>query len=224
MRDKPIPPALLSGFLAAEGILYTAFLILDLTGRGGQTVPIKYAGVLLCVLFALLSAARGGDALVPLALALTACADWFLLVRNDHYPVGVALFLCVQTVYYLRLRTAGAPAVWPLRAGLALTAGLGLYILHLASPVNLLAGLYFSQLASNTILAWTQKSLRGRVFAIGLTLFVGCDLCVGLFNVLPPVSPLYPAVSVGMWFFYLPSQVLIALSAFPGKESTHENQ
>ena len=102
--------------------------------------------------------------------------------------------------------------------------GLGLYGLRLASPLNLLAGLYFSQLLSNTILAWTQNGRRRRVFAAGLTLFVGCDLCVGLFNTLPESAPLYPAVSVGMWFFYLPSQVLITLSALAEKEAPHETQ
>lgn len=217
MKGKTIPPAVTAGFLAVEGAAYAAFLALDLAGRGGDTVPIKYGGILLCVLFALACALRGGDKLVPIALALTAGADWFLLVRNDRYAVGIALFLCVQTVYFLRLRRAGAPAAYPLRAGLALGAGLGLYILHLADPVNLLAGLYFSQLLSNTILAWTGQGRR--MFAAGLTLFVGCDLCVGLFNALPPAAPLYFAVSVGMWLFYLPSQVLIALSAMPEKEA-----
>ena len=220
MKKSSFPPAVLSGFLAAEGILYTAFLTLDLTGRGGDTIPIKYSGILLCVLFALASALWGGDRLVPPALALTAGADWFLLVRNDHYAVGIALFLCVQSVYYLRLRRDGAPNAYPLRAGLALGAGLGLYALRMASPVNLLAGLYFSQLFSNAILAWTRKGIQWRAFAAGLALFVGCDLCVGLFNALPAASPLYPAVSVGMWFFYLPSQVLIALSALRPKEES----
>ena len=216
MKEKSIPPAVLAGFLAAEGVLYAAFLTLDLTGRGESAVPVKYGGVLLCLLFALACAPRGGDRLVPPALALTAGADWFLLVRNDRYAVGIALFLCVQTVYYLRLRRGGASPAYPLRAGLALAAGLGLYALRLASPLNLLAGLYFSQLLSNTLLAWTKKGRRWRVFSAGLTLFAGCDLCVGLFNTLPASSPLYPAVSVGMWLFYLPSQVLIALSALPG--------
>ena len=216
MKEKSISPAILTGFLAVEGVLYAAFLTLDLTGRGESAVPVKYGGVLLCLLFALACALRGGDRLVSPALALTAGAEWFLLVRNDRYAVGVALFLCVQTVYYLRLRLSGVSGAYPLRAGLALAAGLGLYALGLASPVNLLAGLYFSQLLSNTVLAWTKRDWRWRVFAAGLTLFVGCDLCVGLFNTLSAASPLYPAVSVGMWFFYLPSQVLIALSALPG--------
>ena len=205
---------LTSTFLSVEGVVYAAFLILDLTGQGGQTVSIKYAGILLCLAFAL----TGGDRLVPLALALTAGADWFLLVRNDHYAAGIALFLCVQTAYYLRLRRMGADSGWPLRSALALGAGLGLYALELASPVNLLAGLYFSQLLSNAVLAWTVRGRPGRLFAVGLTLFVGCDLCVGLFNALPAAAPLYPVASVGMWFFYLPSQVLITLSALPEKE------
>ena len=212
LREKSVSPAVPAVFLAVEGVLYATFLALDLTGRGACAVPVKYGGVLLCFLFALACALRGGDRLVPPALALTAAADWFLLVRNDRYAIGVALFLCVQTVYYLRLRRDGAPDAYPLRAGLALAAGLGLYALGLASPLNLLAGLYFSQLLSNTLLAWTRTGRRRRVFAAGLTLFVGCDICVGLFNTLPGLSPLYPAVSVGMWLFYLPSQVLIALS------------
>ena len=214
-----------AAFLLAEDILYALFLSMDLTALRNQTVPVKYAGILLCLGFALLSCLKWrGDGLVPLARALTAGADWFLLVRNDHYAGGIALFLCGQAVYYLRLRRMGAGAAYPLRAGLALAAGLGLYALHMASPVNLLAGLYFSQLLSNTVLAWRGKGLPHRIFAAGLTLFVGCDVCVGLFNALPPGSPPYSAASVGMWFFYLPSQVLITLSALPGKEEAHEIQ
>lgn len=211
---------LTAAFLAMEGVLYAWFLAADLDLLNQtDTVPVKYAGILLCLGFSLLGRFRwGGDGLVPIALALTAGADWFLLVRNDHYAAGIALFLCVQTAYYLRLRRMGADGGWPLRSALALGAGLGLYALELATPVNLLAGLYFSQLLSNAILAWTVKGRPGRLFAAGLTLFVGCDLCVGLFNALPAAAPLYPVVSVGMWFFYLPSQALITLSALPEKE------
>ena len=216
--NSRVTPALRSAFLSLEGAVYACFLVLDLTGRGDQTEPIKYAGVLLCLAFSLLCALRGGDRLVPAALALTAWADWFLLVRNDRYVIGIALFLCVQMVYLVRLRRAGADGGYVLRSGLALGAGLAAYALNLASPVNLLAALYFSQLLSNTVLAWTLRGTRWRHFALGLTLFVGCDLCVGLFNALPPSSLLYFSVSIGMWLFYLPSQVLIALSALPEKE------
>ena len=222
--SRRVSPALLSSFLSVEGAVYACFLVLDLMGQGDQTTFLKYAGILLCLAFSLL----GGDRLVPLALALTAGADWFLLVRNDHYALGVALFLCVQGVYFVRLRRAGAPAAYPLRSGLALGAGLAVCAAGMAvgqaAPLNLLAALYFSQLLSNTVLAWRLKGRRWRRFALGLTLFAGCDVCVGLFNALPAASPLYPAASVGMWLFYLPSQVLIALSALPEKEAPHEKK
>lgn len=52
-----------------------------------------------------------------------------------------------------------------------------------------------------------------RLFSIGLWLFLCCDLCVGLFQNPQLVPPAVSAfVSVGMWLFYLPAQVLIALS------------
>lgn len=213
---------LTAAFLAVETVIYAAFLALDLTGRGEQTIPIKYAGILLCLAFALLCALRGGDRLVPIALALTAGADWFLLVRNDCYALGIALFLCVQTVYFLRLRRAGAPAAWPLRSGLALGAWLAVYAAGMATPLNLLAALYFSQLLSNTVAAWTLKGKHWRRFALGLTLFVGCDACVGLYNAQVLNLMLHFVAGVGMWLFYLPSQVLIALSALPEKEVSHE--
>lgn len=214
-------PAVIT-FLSAETLIYAVFLTIDLLGLGSFTVPVKYAGVLLCVAFSLWAAARGGDRLVPVALALTAVADWFLLVRNDRYAIGVAVFLCVQTLYLVRLRAAGAGTAYWLRAGLALAAGLGLYRLNMATPLNLLAGLYFSQLLSNTILAWILRGRTWRLFAFGLTLFVGCDLCVGLFNAGLASPELYRIVSVGMWLFYLPSQTLIALSALPQKEGFDE--
>ena len=69
--------SLRSTFLSVEGVAYACFLLLDLTGHGDQTTPIKYAGIVLCLAFSLL----GTDRLVPVALALTAGADWFLLVR-----------------------------------------------------------------------------------------------------------------------------------------------
>ena len=206
-------------FLVLEGALYAAFLALDLAGLGGLSIWPKYAGVLLCVVFACRCALRGGDRLVPPALALTALADLFLLVLNRHYGVGVAIFLAVQTLYLIRLRRDGADSAPWLRAGLALILALAVYGLGLLSPLNLLVCLYFSQLLSNTCLAWTVKGRSQRLFALGLTLFVGCDVCVGLFNLSGLVpDALYHFARVGMWLFYLPSQVLIALSAYPRKE------
>lgn len=214
MRRKLVPTAVTAGFLGAESLIYCAFLALDLTGRGGMTIRIKYGGILLCLLYALLCALRGGDRLVLPALLFTTGADWFLLVKGRHLELGVILFLVVQTLYLLRLRRQGAGSCLWLRAALALLAGAAVALCRMISPLNLLAALYFSQLLSNMILAWFA---RRRLFAAGLTLFVCCDVCVGLYNLGVAVS----LTGVGMWLFYLPSQVLIVLSA---KEAFHERK
>lgn len=214
MEKKVIPTAVTAVFLAVEGLIYCGFLALDLVGRGGQTITLKYTGILLCLLYALLCALRGGDRLVFPALLLTAGADWFLLVRGEYLTVGLILFLAVQTLYLLRLRRLGAGSHFFLRAVSALLLGAAVFLLRMASTLNLLAALYFSQLLSNTILAWER---RGHLFAIGLSLFVCCDICVGLFN----LGLLLPFAQVGMWLFYLPSQVLIVCSA---KETAYENK
>lgn len=219
MKHTPFPVPLVGCFLGIESILYLTFLILDLSGRGGDTLWPKYTGILLCLAFAFFCSLHGGDRIIPPALFFTAGADWFLLVRNDHLLLGVALFLCVQGLYFLRLHQAGGSRKF-LWLRLVLAAGFTLapvLIPGMATPLNLLAMLYFSQLLSNTILAWTLPAMR--TFALGLTLFVGCDICVGLFNAFTLPPALFSIVSVGMWFFYLPSQVLIALSALP-KETT----
>lgn len=222
MKQHSIPTPVLAVFLAAEGILYTAFLALDLLGRSSETYALKYTGILLCLIFALLCARLGGDKLVAPALMFTAAADWFLLIQNDHLMLGVALFLCVQALYLLRIRRVSERFGWGLRGTLAAVLLLALFPLNLATPLNLLAVFYFSQLLSNTVLAWRHPAARQ--FALGLTLFVGCDICVGLFNAIPLPSNVFSIVSIGMWFFYLPSQVLIALSAMPHKEASHENK
>lgn len=216
MKPTGMPKPILTVFLSVEAALYAVFLTLDLLDRGDETYGFKYGSILLCLAFACLCALRGGDKLTAVALALTAAADRFLLLRGDHLTLGVALFLGVQTLYALRLYRSGKGCGWLLRGNLALVLLLTLFPLNLAAPRNVLAVFCFSQLLSNAILAWQSPVLQR--FAPGLTLFVGCDVCVGLFNALPLSPAVFSVVSVGMWFFYLPSQVLIALSAIPQKE------
>ena len=210
---------LLAAFLAAECILYLAFLIMDLTGRSAATTGVKYAGVLLCLAFSLWSAVKGGDRLVPPALLLTALADSLLLVADSYYALGVLIFLGAQVVYLIRLWKGTGRSLWPLRIILPLAAFAVLFLLDLGTPLNILALLYFSQLAVNTLAAWMGKGKTWKCFALGLSLFVCCDICVGIWN----TQALFPDAlcqfaRVGMWLFYLPSQVLIALSSLPSRK------
>ncbi len=200
-------------FVIVEAVLYIVFMTMDVLAYGGSTIALKYIGILLCVAFSIYCAFRGGERIIPFALIFTAIADVFLLVIGNYFILGLLFFLVVQSIYlYYLYRKTGR--IWiPVRivclaAAVAIVCATGL-----RSGENLLAGIYFSMILINMIMSWTYGKNVRRLFAIGLTLFVCCDICVGLYNLywmLP--DGLYAFTRIGMWMFYLPSQVLIALS------------
>ena len=175
-------------FLGAEAALYAGFLALDLFAPElGWDVPLKYGGVVLCLLSALGRAGTREGRLVCAALGLTLAADCFLLVLDAWYVLGVALFCGVQLLYLARLRSMGAGLWLPLRLGLTGAALLAAALLGLLTPLNALSGIYFTQLLANGAESLTLRR-RGRryvLFSAGLFLFIGCDICVGLYNLIP---------------------------------------
>lgn len=220
-------------FLGIEGILYGYFLHLDLAGRFSDSVPAKYIAIALCLIMALTALRRPAGRLTAAALALTLLSDTFLLLLDACYPVGVACFCGVQTLYLLRIRRAGgwpAPVCAALRCGLAVLGLICAGVLGALNPLTVLALLYFSQLLCNGLesLCLRPRGAGVRLFSAGLLLFLGCDLCVGLHNLSGLLQSPLPAAltsfaAVGMWLFYLPSQVLITLSGrwdFPPKGGT----
>lgn len=213
---------LLPLFLALEGVLYVLFLYYDLIGRSGSAMPLKYAALLLCVLMSFRRSGRDGR-LICCALVLTACADLFLLVLDRWYAVGVAFFCPVQLLYARRLHLLrrGKPILRP--RVLLSAAPLALFFcMNALTPLTALLSFYFPQLLCNAAESLRlPKEPRLRCFSLGLWLFVCCDICVGLHNlffVFPPTAPeLAKAVQLAMWAFYLPSQILILLSADGGR-------
>ena len=204
-------------FLTVEGVLYLSFLGLDLLRAGGST-PIKYAAILLCLAYALWTAlAWRGERLVCLALGLTVWADWYLLVREERYLLGVALFCTVQGCYLFRIvRANSGRGWWGVRGALAAGALAVLAGMEELTPLNALAGIYFTFFLCNVGQSLALKGRRLRLFALGLALFLCCDLWVGVFNAPFPVPVrLHDMARVEMWLFYLPAQVLIVLSALP---------
>ena len=196
------------------------FRSLDLLNAGaGWSKGLKYASILLCFVFAWAEAADWDGRLVGMALGFTLAADWFLLVLDRWYLAGVCAFCVVQVLYLARIHRllgGGLRGTLLLRGLLVLGAEGALVALGLWEPLTAVSALYFIQLAVNAL-----ESLRlGRRyagFALGLWLFIGCDLCVGLRNLsafLPGAGQggLFAFARVGMWLFYLPSQVLIASS------------
>lgn len=165
--------------------------------------------------------------LIPLGLGLTVVADTFLVLLVRYELAGVAFFCMVQTVYalYLEARKRRSNIVWAVRFSVVLLIWIGLAIADALDILSLAGGYSMGMLIMNVILAWRRAPSRraGHIFALGLTLFLLCDLCVGLFNASAYLAAFPAAVgpiaSRLIWWFYLPSQILIALSY---ERSLHE--
>ena len=139
------------------------------------------------------------------------------------------LFCVVQGLYLVRiLGLNGGHTLWPLRLGLFAAALWLLRRLGMLSPLNGITAFYFTTFLVNTVQSLVLRGKKQRLFALGLVLFLCCDLCVGAFNE-PGLVPsgVYSFARVGMWLFYLPAQVLITLSGLPDpvlRGLDHENQ
>jgi len=175
---------------------------------------------------------------IRLALLFTVISDLFILIL-DYYFYGVLTFIIVQQLYGLRNSMvmqesrdiSSNRSLWKsflLRLILqAVIAGALNYLLVQAGvvPEKLLIAtvFYFVCIISNVIIAIkTAIDIRNKenlLFAVGMFLFLLCDINVGLFNLSGFVSMpkelyhiLYACSSILMWAFYAPSQVLLTLS------------
>ena len=189
-------------YILSETILFLIFIFLDL--RHQDSSLFKYSGIVLCLIHTLFVRNIEGS----LAFCLTLAADWFLLIQNTHYPAGVLFFLLVQAVYAHILVQKGCRLLLPLRTFLLALSQIVLVLLKRCDLLNSMVLFYFTLLVGNLFSSFTNKKLR--IMSGGFLLFVCCDICVGLFNLLDPGTARNVA-AILMWIFYLPSQVLLAL-------------
>lgn len=214
-------------FIIVEAVLYLWFLAIDIITVNDSTA-VKYASVILCFLASTSYLAYDKKIdkrlLINAALLLTVIADLFLLVLNDYYAAGVAVFAAAQTAYaaYLHFDKNGIAATVILRSVLIIGGVLFAYLWLGFSWLALLGIFYFVNLIVNVIESYVFIPKTGVTLAVGLTLLAFCDICVGLNNFHALTGILLPRwvngfVAVAMWAFYLPSQVTIALNPMEEK-------
>lgn len=223
IEEKSAKKYITIAFIAVETVLYAVFLSLDCIGK--DSTAYKYVGVTLCLLYVILI--KQTDVadyfLMVAALTFTALADAFLLVLNNYYLLGVLSFCVVQTIYFARFvrTTPSRFTLWcTLRICSVFVVWLVLYLMEMFNALTAVTIFYFVNLFYNCLQSYLyRKKMRngGLLLAIGLTLFLCCDICVGLNNLSAFVTTAFPQglarfVSIGMWAFYMPSQTLIAIS------------
>jgi len=196
-------------------ILYIAFLGLDifLAPRSLLSRSFKYASIVLCFLLSTSlffnSENKRDSKYVVIALMFTMIADIFLLFTH-HKVIGIFFFCLVQLTYLKRYHLQ-----------IFIT---GIYfvvismIAYLVLPLQLLyiiAGLYAILILSCMISTFKTELPKFNLYCvrIGMILFILCDINVALFNELSRNFSYYRFISIAIWLFYLPSQLLLALSA-----------
>ena len=215
-------------FIAVEAAIYITFNILSAT-LPQDPIYLKYAGVLLCL--AVAGAAiyfyKDKDAVIlTCAFVATAISDLVILVLDDYYQIGLITFIITQSVYLYRLYRDRMDKIKITLIVRAITAGLLLAVIEIIAGLNFLlveVCIYIVMLVGNVVDAFilVRRGPKNIIFAVGLLLFLCCDICVGLDN----ASTFVPSLDLGsagrtinflIWVFYLPSQVLIACTAKKG--------
>ncbi len=212
-------------FISIEVILYGVFLWIDMFVPRGTNISIyvKYTSILLCFFYVLLSCdenmEKQDQSLVQLILLFTLISDTFLLLIGN-YALGMTTFLVAQLLHRYRLRRGRKQRIYQVAIpGFILLVCLSLMGMAL-DYVLIVAVFYFLCMVTNA--GYSLIHRENVIYTIGLTLFLCCDINVGLFNVasyieIPETLSFFinHVVSVLMWLFYLPSQVLFALSVRP---------
>lgn len=215
-------------FVAAEIALGAALQVTS----GRTAAACSFASVILACLFFTLFAKKSADyVLTQSGLILTVCADYFLVWSEPQIKLPAMLFfLAAQLCYAARLyhmadqKERGAQ--WISRAALCL-AVLIVTVSVLQKKTDALAlvsMLYYANLILNLLFSCFRFRSRA-LLAIGFLLFLLCDTVIGLdlmnaYLPIPEDALLYRIIRPGFnlaWMFYLPSQVLLALSLCPSK-------
>lgn len=195
--------------------------VVDISNIKLDTTLIKYSGIILCFIYSTMNINKTKKSLISLALFFTLIADLFLLVLDKYYEIGVGVFIIVQIIYLIYL--ADLSKIYKdiiLRAIIYLIILIVLLIIKENALVTYLSAFYFINLICNIIKSFSKKN-DYLILSIGLLLFSCCDICVGLYNILYEmydssgiINLVYHITCYGMWFFYLPSQGLIALHTY----------
>lgn len=243
-QNKGIEIAITTAFLLTELIIYTVFMYLDISEKGTYIISnnLKLIGVILCFLFSLKWYSKGTNRkdlyILRGALLFTVISDLFILII-DYYTLGILTFCIVQLLYLIRLcrwrnQLGIKRSLWKYLNRNLFAFGVLCILLSFKMELELLVVLsilYFVSIILNVCdsvwIAYKLKTRKVITFAFGMVLFLLCDINVLLFNLNGFVtinevwfSRIYAFATIAMWMFYLPSQVVIALS---GGKSIEQN-
>lgn len=212
-------------FIVTETILLFLLLFLPKDNH-----IVCYISIVLCLIFALTNINKSTDGIfLCLGLLFTVISDTFLvLLKGSYTTVAMSTFLTAQICYFVKIQvTCKSWIAYAMQAAVT-AAACSLFLVYAfrvlpeVGTTVIISLIYFSLLLSN----FTVSALyfrRDGVLAPGLLLFLLCDLTIGFDFIQNSLNLtagfIYDVANVPFnltWLFYLPSQVLIALSGQKG--------
>ena len=213
--------------LLVELFLYTLFLYFDFNDINIEISNwLKYVGIIICFLASLIPIFSPNSArphyFIPFSLFFTLVSDYFLLINTDKnlYIFGVVIFIIVQLSYFIYIETLKKNKTSFLISLIFRIVLSSMLIIILSilqfDLLSIVSACYFVELLMNFITSLSLIKINKffLIFSIGLLLFIGCDISVGLTNLDLFEGHIKNLASNLMWIFYLPSQVLISFSNY----------
>ncbi|MDE6356466.1 MAG: hypothetical protein K2L67_04400 [Clostridia bacterium] len=227
-RQSILKTALFGALILAEVAIYVAFIIIQTPAY--DPIYLKYAGILLCGAVSATSIYffRKDGIIMTVALVFTAISDLFILVLRRNYEVGLSTFIIVQLTHFVRIYLINGKKPWislGVRLGVIVAALITMGALGKLNALIALVCIYFPNLVANVVdSAFLIKiSKKYILYFIGLLLFLGCDIFVGLCEAQRIGLSIIPAnldffAHLMIWLFYLPAQTCIVSSVTVGAE------
>lgn len=236
MANKDLRVYIIEILLLIISILYIVFLYLDICDRSIfiSTDEMKYLCIILCFTISLLIGEnflnRKDLFLLQISLFFTVIADYFFLITHK-YILGIVSFCIVQIIYSVRHDIKNkVSTIKKFIMTLILVLIIYLIISNFIITIDLIfvVGIYYAIALIVSVIKAIKSckynyypSPNKYMIAWGMILFLLCDIHVGFANIqkVIKVSPgllkrfLDKSISL-IWFFYLPSQILLTLSGY----------
>lgn len=224
-----------TAYIVLQLFLYVSFMSLDILNSEGYKLSniLKFSSIILCFLYVCLTGKvrsnKRDTNILLLAMFFTVISDWFILIK-DSYNLGLITFILVQSMYLVRIHLYNN--LKSILIAFIRNLLISIFVILIVIKVDIepevililsLAIVYLVTFIFNildtTILYIKIRRKDVFLFLLGLILFILCDINVGLFNLTNYIQmnpfiydKIYPFVFLGMWFFYLPSQVILSVS------------
>ena len=191
---------------------------------------VKYFSILLCFILTIMIEKNGHDILdtrmLQSGLFFTVCADYCLVVSNK-FILGVEIFCIVQIIYIFRFtrdlksKTKIFSTILIIYIILSITAFTAYKVVKFDLRLILIC-IFYGCLITTSLIAGI-RTLKTNYFSlyssvlisIGMIMFFMCDINVALFNILQKSGSYFANIPrFFIWIFYLPAQVMLALSGY----------